>query len=403
MTLDLYPHSPLPAYLEPWELLDADPRTAHLVDTPWRYFERYLATRGYYLCWRYYSRTEPETAFRGGAFHYPIASNPFRPRLGEAFVNLCDMDESAHRRGGIHQTTGWMTQAATLKMAYDAQDRVCALKALHNTRSRTEIDIMTFLNSPKLRHDPANHTIPMLDQLATKEWTFIAMPYWPRSVQACIPWEVDDYFERLEQALEGLAFMHRHGVVHRDISPTNMLLNFHTPSGIRDVYTPLTRRNIKLSFIDFGCAARFPAGPGSNHLDWTGSGYCGTGEHIAPEVGKDRRYRLTPVDVYALGSVFIRALSWEQLQCATFGNPSSLPVAAHQLLTAVPKSQGFGYLALLDQMTHLDPMRRPTAQTALEMCREMREALDEDVRWAPVGGYRCNIFDDGRSDPRDRR
>jgi hypothetical protein len=47
-----------------------------------------------------------------------------------------------------------------------------------------------------------NHTIPILDQIVTEEWTFIAMPYWPRSVQTCIPWEVEDYFNRLAQALE---------------------------------------------------------------------------------------------------------------------------------------------------------------------------------------------------------
>jgi hypothetical protein len=36
----------------------------------------------------------------------------------------------------------------------------------------------------------------------TEQWTFIVMPYWPRSVQTCIPWEVEDYFNRLVQALK---------------------------------------------------------------------------------------------------------------------------------------------------------------------------------------------------------
>ncbi|KAJ7064118.1 kinase-like domain-containing protein [Mycena amicta] len=399
MTLDFYPHAPLPVYLEPWESLDADPRTAHLVDAPWRYFEHYLGARGYTLCWPYHSRTRPETPFRGRAFHYPAPRNAFRPGSTENFVHLCGMNEDAHRRGGIHQTTGWMTQTATLKMAYDVHDRVCILKALHNTRSRTEIDLITFLNSYHLRADPANHTIPVLDRLVTKEWTFIAMPYWPRSVQACIPWEVDDYFERLEQALEGLAFMHRNWVFHRDISPTNVLLNMHTASGARDVYTPLARLNIKLAFIDFGCSVRIPADSTLSPTEWTGTGYCGTGEHVAPEVamarGKDSdyRYRLAPVDVYALGSVLLRALSWEQIHCATFGNPSSLPLAAHQLLTANPDAQG--YLALLTRMTHPDPAQRPSAAVALQMCRAARRALDPVIRWAPPKGYRCQMLEDG--------
>nr|GAT56653.1 predicted protein [Mycena chlorophos] len=402
MALDSYPHAQLPAYLSPWETLDTDPRTAHLVDLPWRHFEQYLAARGYTLCWRYYSRTQPETPFRPRAFYYPLAKDAFRPRAGEGFVLLCGLeDEDAERAGGIHQTTGWMTQAATLKMAYDAQDRVCALKALNNTRSASELDILTYLNSPHLRADPTNHTIPLLDKLVTKEWTFAAMPYWPRSVQACIPWEVDDYFQRLEQALEGLAFMHRHGVVHRDISPTNVLLNMHTPAGARDVYTPLTRLRVKLGFIDFGCAKRFPVSDAWSDTkleremqEWVGTGYCGTGEHVAPEVGKGARYRLTPVDVYALGSVFLRALSWEQLHCATFGNPGGLQLSAHQVLTANSHKEGFGYLALLDQMTHPDPMQRPSAATALQRCRALRQALDPTVRWAPAGGYSREVMEE---------
>jgi hypothetical protein len=78
----------------------------------------------------------------------------------------------------------------------------CALKALHNSRARAEIEIITFLNSPKMRACADNHTIPILDKIVTEQWTFIAMPYWPRSVQTCIPWEVEDYFNRLVQALK---------------------------------------------------------------------------------------------------------------------------------------------------------------------------------------------------------
>ncbi|KAF7314765.1 Protein kinase domain-containing protein [Mycena kentingensis (nom. inval.)] len=399
MTLDFYPHSPLPAYVDPWETLDADPRTAHLIDQPWRYFAHYLGARGYALCWRYYSRAEPETPFRPHAFRLPVARDPFNPKSGEGFLNYLggmEGDEDANRRGGIHQTTGWLTPAATLKMAYDAQDRICALKALHSTRSATELSLLTFLNSPKLRTDPANHTIPLLDSgkpLATQEWSFAAMPYWPRSVQVCVMWEVDDYFERLGQALEGLAFMHRHGIVHRDISPTNLLLNLHTPSAARDVYTPLARLRIKLAYIDFGCAARYPAD--TDPMEWTGTGYVGTGEHVAPEVPRDRksakRYRVAPVDVYALGSVFLSALNWEQLHCATFGNPSSLPLAAHQLIVSLPSTQG--YLALLTRMTHPDPLQRPSAQFALDTCRALRTGLPARVRWAPEGGYPPSLGD----------
>ncbi|KAJ6505696.1 kinase-like domain-containing protein [Mycena vitilis] len=379
-----YPEAPLPSHLEHWERLDLHNSTAHLVDEPWRHFEPYLASHGYTLCWKYYSREQPETPIRTRALSYPVARDPYRPRSQEGFVHIYDTDGNP-TQNGIHQTTGWVTQCASLKMAYDAQDRVCALKALHNSRSRAEIDIITFLNSPQMRACAENHTIPILDQIVTEEWTFVVMPYWPRSVQTCIPWEVEDYFNRLAQALEGLSFMHRHGIIHRDISVGNMLLNVHY--GVPGVYSSFTRRNIALAYIDFGCACRFPAG--SDPASWVGTGYWGTKDHAAPEIprGDSRRsqqpYHLPPVDVYALGSVFARALSWEQLYCKTFGNPDNLPTAAHQVLREfVP-----GYSALLERMMNPDPTRRPTAQMALEECRALRDALHPPVRFAAANGY----------------
>ncbi|KAJ7463278.1 kinase-like domain-containing protein [Mycena latifolia] len=380
-----YPEAPLPSHLEHWERLDMENYTAHLIDEPWRHFEPYLASCGYTLCWRYYSRDRPETPVRKRSFDYPVAQDPFRPNSGEGFVHHLQDENTEQEAGGIHQTTGWLTQCSSLKMAYDSQDRVCALKALHNWRARAEIDIITFLNSPKLRSCADNHTIPILDTIVTDDWTFIVMPYWPRSVQTCIPWEVDDYFNRLTQALEGLCSMHRHGIIHRDISVGNMLLNVH--SGVPGVYSSFGRRNIALGYIDFGCAVRFPAG--SDPASWVGTGHWGTMDHTAPEVPRrhDRRdeqpHHLPQVDIYAFGSVFARALSWEQIYCTTFGNPEGRPTAAHQVLQAlVPE-----YRALLQRMQDFDPARRPTAAAALEQCRALRAALPPAIRFAPADGY----------------
>ncbi|KAJ7473724.1 kinase-like domain-containing protein [Mycena galericulata] len=379
-----YPDAPLPPHLEQWERLDLQNNTAHLVDEPWRHFEPFLASLGYTLCWRYYSRYTPETPPRLRALTFPIAQDPFQPHSTEGFVHLYDMDED-NQVCGIHQTTGWLTQTASLKMAYDAQDRVCAVKALHNSRGRAEIDVVTFLNSPRMRACADNHTIPLLDKIVTEDWTFIVMPYWPRSAQTCIPWEVEDYFHRLTQALEGLSFMHRHGIIHRDISAGNMLLNIHC--GVPGVYSSFGRRNIALAYIDFGCARRFPAG--SDQRTWVGTGHWGTMNHAAPEIPRadsrdpQKPYQLPPVDVYALGSVLKRALSWEQIYCNTFGNPDGLPTAAHQVLRKfVP-----GYLALLDRMTDPDPARRPSASRALQQACALRDAIAPAIRFAPAGGY----------------
>ncbi|KAJ7093360.1 kinase-like domain-containing protein [Mycena belliarum] len=378
-----YPDAPLPAHLERWERLDMENSTAHLVDEPWRHFEPYLASMGYTLCWRYYSHDRPETPARTRSVEYPVAHDPFRPRSGESFMH--HLDEGNIQDVGIHQTTGWLTQSSSLKMAYDAEDRVCALKALHNFRSRAEIDIISFLNSPKLRSCADNHTIPILDKIVTDDWTFIVMPYWPRSVQTCIPWEVEDYFNRLIQALEGLCFMHRHGIIHRDISVGNMLLNVH--SSVPGVYSSFKKLNIGLAFIDFGCSVRFPAD--SDKSSWIGTGHWGTKDHSAPEIPRHGSfppqvsYQLPPVDVYAVGSVFTRALSWEHVYCKTFGNPEGSPTAAHQVL----RERVTGYRALLERMQDPNPARRPSASAALRECRTIRDTLPSSIRFAPVGGY----------------
>jgi hypothetical protein len=137
MPARFYPDAPLPRHLEQWERLDLHNSTAHLVDEPWRHFEPFLASRGYTLCWKYYSRERPPIRTR--ALNYPVAEDPFRPRSSEGFVHLCDSDGDSNH-GGIHQTTGWLTQVselftsgansecqtqtASLKMAYDTQERV---------------------------------------------------------------------------------------------------------------------------------------------------------------------------------------------------------------------------------------------------------------------------------------
>ncbi|KAJ7229956.1 hypothetical protein GGX14DRAFT_383916 [Mycena pura] len=111
----------------------------------------------------------------------------FRPRDGDEFVHLFDMPYEAAqwdpRDGGVDDAgvcggaaaaaVGKPAQARCVKMAYDG---------------------------------PREPRDPVLDALDADDWTFVAMPWWPRSVACCISWEVE------RRALEGLAFLHAHGV-----------------------------------------------------------------------------------------------------------------------------------------------------------------------------------------------
>ena len=87
------------------------------------------------------------------------------------------------------------------------------------------------------------------------------------------------YFFR--QMIEAVSFMHKAGVVHRDIKPDNIVLD----------------QNMHIKLIDFGLAAPIEGHDGSGMLHTS----CGTLKYMAPEQHLLRPYAGEKVDVFALG------------------------------------------------------------------------------------------------------
>jgi hypothetical protein len=47
----------------------------------------------------------------------------------------------------------------------------------HKNQKSPEYDILRYLNSPELRSVETNHTIPLLQEVHCREWTFLVLPY----------------------------------------------------------------------------------------------------------------------------------------------------------------------------------------------------------------------------------
>jgi serine/threonine-protein kinase len=95
----------------------------------------------------------------------------------------------------------------------------------------------------------------------------------------------------MEQVCVGLAYAHRHGIVHRDVKPANLMIS--RDSGV-------------LKVLDFGVAGRVDADPGAQ-----GEMLMGTPNYMSPEqvVGQPSDHRS---DIFSVGLVLYELLTYQQ-------------------------------------------------------------------------------------------
>ena len=126
---------------------------------------------------------------------------------------------------------------------------------------------------------------------------FLAMEYVEgvdaaRLSQACGPLPVADACDLVRQAAVGLQCADEHGLVHRDVKPSNLMV---TPAG-------------RVKVLDLGLALLHAAADEAGEL--TGSNqWMGTADYMAPEQGLDAHGVDIRADVYSLGCTLYKLLA----------------------------------------------------------------------------------------------
>ena len=173
--------------------------------------------------------------------------------------------------------------AVVVKLPYSGSDELRILHRLHSIKS------------------PINPTIPLLGTVQSNLGTFIVFP---EATPLDLGFRLGDFANEGEivglslQLIEGVAFLHRHGIAHLDIKPQNIVVLGN-----------------RLFIIDFDISVCVD-GPDALISRW-----CGTPQWMAPEIGHQDGpkclYSPIRADLWSCG----RVLQYLAVEGAVIENP----------------------------------------------------------------------------------
>ncbi|KAL1746522.1 kinase-like domain-containing protein [Schizophyllum fasciatum] len=243
------------------------------------------------------------------------------------------------------------------------------LKCISKTLHPHEASISALLSSPPLRLDPANHCVPVYEVLhppGHEDFVIIVMAFCRQFDNPRFD-TVGEAVEFFRQVFEGLQFMHRNGIAHRDCIDLNIMMDasplydhpYHPrrPELRRDFKGKAkahtrTERPVTYYLIDFGLSRRYDL-PFERALEEPVLG----GDKTVPEFQNGSGpYDPFPTDVYYLGNMIRRTF----LEGCEFNS----------------RKRGVEFMApLVADMVQNDPAKRPTMDEVVERFNKILGSL----------------------------
>jgi serine/threonine-protein kinase len=209
---------------------------------------------------------------------------------------------------------------ADVYLVHDEQlGREVALKVLHQRFAADPAFVERFRREAQSAAALAHpHVVSVYDRGSFDDNYYIAMEYLPgRSLKQLIqeeaPLQEGRAIKLATQILQATAFAHRHGVIHRDLKPHNVIVD--------------AEDNVKVT--DFGIARA-----GASDMTETGS-IMGTAQYLSPEQAQGHAVS-GPSDLYSVGVILYEMMTGR----VPFEGDSPVAIALKQVAEApVPPSQ----------------------------------------------------------------
>ncbi len=207
---------------------------------------------------------------------------------------------------------------ATVLLARDIRhSRRVAIKVLRPElaqRTGAERFLREIRTTANLQHP---HIVPLFDSGEADGTVYYVMPFIEGETlrdrldrEGQLP--VADAVRIAREVADALDYAHRHGVVHRDVKPENVLLHDN-----------------RAMVADFGIALALARTTGDERLTATGMS-VGTPHYMSPEQAMGEKHITARTDIFALGAILYEMLAGEP----PFSGESSQAIVAKMLSTA---------------------------------------------------------------------